>query len=237
MTQTIQLSLPGFDGPLDKLLELAIERRLPIEDLAIAQVATQLASHFEGHGPVDLDLAGEAISGGARLLALKSSRVLLHRAPEEEEVSVPVRHGLIAPAELRDAAAYLREMEGHESAAPLAPPAIRERRIEPRQPDVLIRAWEWLEQRTAAPSHHMAVPAFVRIEVAVSGLLRRLKTRARLSFRRLVRGSNRNDVVIQFLAVLELLRMRQATVAQDSLFADITVEYIGAEGDAEVRAG
>jgi segregation and condensation protein A len=236
--QPFQLSLPIFEGTVEDLIRLASERRIPTDDIETAAVAAQYARYLESSVDVDLEATGEFLALATRLLLLKSTRVLAIPVEIEEPEFVDQEDRSFADRDrLLGVATGLRAREGLESLAPLVPPVIVERRAEPRSARALLRAWHDMQQRRGVEAAPLAIPAFVRLEAAVSGLIRRLKSSVRLSFSALVHGSSRHDAVVHFIAVLELVRRRQATVEQDELFGDITVEYADRAADSSARAG
>ena len=116
-----------------------------------------------------------------------------------------------------------------------APAIGKVKAVEPWSPHLLARAWERLDGRVRSRVKRVSVPAFVRLEVALSGLIRTLTHQGRASFAGMLRGASRNDVVVHFMAVLELVRRRQATASQDALLGDITIQWVesGTEADRQ----
>lgn len=219
------------------LARLATADGLALAELPLADVVRGYRARLQLVNPVDLDEAGEFIALVSRLMLQKSAWLLAEPSGSVDEEPVETGPAWLQPVELSELAGRVRLSEGRES---LAPPAIVpsiEPRTEPRSPSLLQRAWRDIASRRTDESVPVPVPAFVRLESAVSSLIRRLKSSARLPFRKLIRGANRTEAVIQFLAVLELVRRRTAHVQQDDVFADMIIEY--REGDTEraARAG
>jgi chromatin segregation and condensation protein Rec8/ScpA/Scc1 (kleisin family) len=95
-----------------------------------------------------------------------------------------------------------------------------------------------MQKRSGKAVRRVAAPAFVRLEVAVSTIIRHLRSGRPVRLGRLLRGATRQDAVMHFLAVLELVRRRQATAEQPDLFADIMIERSQQAGeDVASRAG
>jgi segregation and condensation protein A len=234
------LSVPAFEGTIDELLALVAQNKLAPEDISLSGMAAQLSAFLEMDAANDLELeeAGRLVAAVARLAVRKSAQLLVQPldADLDAEQIRPARHALDRAA-LRDAVARLVSREGLESFSPIAVPHLVERQLAPRPAGSLPRAWAEMHSRAARARALVAIPAFVRLETAVSGLVRRLRAQARVSLRRLLDGADRHEAVVHFLAVLELVRRRQAVVAQSELFEDIVVEYVES-GDAEAsRAG
>lgn len=236
--ESFQLALPFFTGEVSDLARLVAERKLPTDEVAVSAVTQQFSGYLERRGEIDLEATGEFLVVAARLLLLKSS-YLLATPSVDTDAERPER---VLPSWLeRDAlaglAAELQEAGAGESLPALRSPVEFERRIEPRSARVMARVWEEIARRREREAVPVSVPAFVRLEAAVSGLIRRLSATARISFRGLVQGRSTVDTVIQFVAVLELIRSRQAVARQDTLFGDITIEHAERAREADTRAG
>lgn len=234
-----QLRLPLFQGEVNDLVRLVTEHKLAVDDISIALVARQYVDHLHDADTLDLDDTGSFLAAAARLTALKSQRLLLQPiACDADADDVPER--MVDP----NRALYLaasRELaltEGQESIPPLSPPVSIERKSEPHPVSLLSAAWRAVENREAEPVIAVAVASFVRIETAVGKLIRRLRTSARVSFRQFLGAhAKRTDAVMSFLAVLELIRRREAVAKQVGLFGDITVTVPERVTDSTARAG
>lgn len=221
------------------LLKLVGEHKVAVDELPLAQVTHQFSAYLQTVDEVDLGSAGEFLAAAARLMLLKSEALLPHGTIAEDQTDETSDSSLAASdgEAVRHAAAALGERQGAESFPPFTRPELMERPIEPRSPTLLRRAWEDMCKRATAEVIRVSTPAFVRLEAALSRLIRDLKSGATLSFRRMLRGSNRHDAVIHFIAALELVRRRQATAEQPELFGDITLERADSDLGARIRAG
>jgi chromatin segregation and condensation protein Rec8/ScpA/Scc1 (kleisin family) len=234
-TMSLQLCPPELEGDPAELLRAAIDGAVRLEDVTLSDVFARARAHAQSQHPVNLEDLGELIAASARLLLLKSQSLLAQPAEQEEAAPCPpASDAWPARAEL---SSRLRALEGRESLVPRVPPVHIERPVAPHSPHVLLRAWHDTAARRDVDPLPVVVPTFVRLETAVSGAIRRLKRSIRLPFRRLVAGTGRSELVIHFLAVLELVRQRRATAEQDALFGEITIEYRDDERDAAARAG
>jgi segregation and condensation protein A len=233
-----QLSLPGFDGSAEAFLTLVAQRKLSADEVPVADVTRQFFSHMTADEHVNLQLAGDLMAACARLMALKSAQLLIGADEDEEEEAFDERP--FDPSERErfdEAIASLFTLQGRESFPPIAPQLEIERRLEPRSSHLLVRAWQEMSEREGAPQRRLAVPGFVRLEVAVSGLIRALRSSSRIMFRQLVRESSRNDTVVHFMAVLELVRQRRIRTEQHELFADISLQWLSDHAESSSRVG
>jgi chromatin segregation and condensation protein Rec8/ScpA/Scc1 (kleisin family) len=225
-----QVALPLFTGGLPELVASVTEGRIVAEDVPLAEIAAQLGRFLDAASSVDLLAAGESVALTAQLLLARPQTV---ESMEDESRSRPM---WFERPVLHDVVSRLRGMEGRESLPPLAPMQI-DRPTAPRQTHVLGSAWRGMIARRDKEAAPLTVPAFVCLEVAVSGLVRRLRAAVSLPFHRLVGSGGRQDAVIQFLAVLELIRRRTASAKQDDLFGEITIEYLEDATTDTARAG
>jgi segregation and condensation protein A len=234
-TVQFQLSLPVFEGPVDDLLRLVSQRKISMADVIVSDFTAQYRDYMGSAEDSDLDATGEFVSASARILAIKSAALLVLDDDEDDEGPEAVQRR--ADESLRAASRMLALREAEESFAPLVPPFMPEKSLEPRSPALLGRAWLALEQRSRSRLKRLSVPAFLHLESALSGVIRRLRKSPLLSFWHLISGASRNDAVVYFIAVLELVRRKQVRVKQEELMEDITLEWNDGEPRATQRAG
>lgn len=237
------LQLPVFEGPLDLLLTLLEDRQLDITEVSLLAVTEQYLAHLREAERLNLDAFADFIAIGARLLLLKS-RALLPRdpdaeAPAAEDDADP--ESLLAALEeyrrFRQAAEHLRELEAEGRTA------FRRTASPPEIPpttgldgttltsliDVLRDVLERLPPEKPAPR---GVPReSVRLADRVQALVDLLDRQGQTSFRSLVSSAtSRVAVIVEFLAVLELVKTRYLEARQSEAFGDIDlVKVLGGQ--------
>ena len=94
----LELHLESFDGPLELLLLLIEQRRLPITQVSLAQVADQYLAQVHALPALDADLLADFLVIGSKLLLLKSRALLLTEEPdpEVEEVATDLERVSVA---------------------------------------------------------------------------------------------------------------------------------------------
>src|SRR5438128_3685415 len=109
----LELHLESFDGPLELLLLLIEQRRLPITQVSLAQVADQYLAQVHAQPALDTDLLADFLVIGGKLLLLKSRALLLTEEPdpEVEEVASDLAERLATYRVFRAAAEVLRDLE------------------------------------------------------------------------------------------------------------------------------
>ena len=227
------ISAPGFEGPFEALLRLLDEGQLEITRLSLLAVTEQYLAVLRSlpAGAFRLDCLAEFLVVGVHLLVLKS-RALLPRPPTAEaEEAPPDEAELEARLEeyrrYRDAALRLRERQDRgdrayaRQAPPPLPPAAPAPRLERADPGHLAAALERLLALQAPPPEPPAAPR-VSLAQRIAEVRRALDGQRPVSFTWLA-GScrSRADLIITFLAVLELHRSRALRLEQDELFGEI----------------
>jgi len=224
----LQLHLETFDGPLELLLLLIEQRRLPITQISLAQVADQYLAQVHALPELDPELLADFLLIAGKLLLLKSRALLLSEEPdpELEDVASDLAERLATYRVFRGAAELLRELEQRNerlytttreplvstAPVPLAPVA----------PEGLLQVWRRLQQ--APRDVQIELPAIVRASVDECRvrILDALRLTGVLRFRD-VAGSTIDDVIATFLAVLELFRRGHIEVEQSDAFGELTL--------------
>lgn len=217
-----QLGLPGFDGDVDDLVQLVRRRRVAAADLQLAKLTGQFRIYAARAVAPDLDAMGGFVSASARLLALKSAELLVLDVEQEDDREQEVRD---PDPRIREAACTLQALEGVESFAPAVPVYLPERTVQPHSPLLLQRAWQCIDRRGESRVKRVAVPAYVRLEITVSALIRRLRGAGSVAFGAVLGSLNRAEAVLHFVALLELVRRRQVQAEQTSPHGEITVTW------------
>jgi segregation and condensation protein A len=230
---TYTVRLPVYEGPLDLLLELIERAELDITKIALAQVTDQYLSHLRQMVERDLGDLASFLVVAARLLQIKSEALLPRppeREPGEEDPGDALARQLMLYRQFKTAAAAIGERlaAGLHTYARLAPPP----RAEPHldlgtlaaddlrrvliQVLAAVRAEPELTQSVAAPR--------VNIRQKIALIFDALRRHGRMDFRDLLRRSrSRLEVVVSFLAVLELIKQRQVLARQENLFEAIEI--------------
>jgi segregation and condensation protein A len=231
----LELHLESFDGPLELLLLLIEQRRLPITQVSLAQVADQYLAQVHALPALDADLLADFLVIGGKLLLLKSRALLLTEEPdpEVEEVATDLAERLATYRVFRAAAEVLRELEqrGERSYQTQREPLTSSQPapLAPLSADALLAVWRHFAM-TSSPDE-IEFPGVTRANVDErrARILDALRTGTRVSFRSLA-GETVDQVVATFLAVLELFRRGQISVDQEVPFGDLVLSSnVGAE--------
>ncbi len=241
------LSLPAFHGPLDLLLHLIESNELDVTEVSLLQVTDQYLQHLRSREEIDIGALAEFIAIGARLLLLKS-RALLPRDPDapvadDEDPAADIR-GLVEA--LRDyrrfkqAAEFLRTRDGGHGTyrREVTPPKVP---LPTGLDTVTLSSLVEVIREVIArlpeeePEGEVAREP-IRLRDRINRLADVLDRDGRTSFRRLIEdATSRTMVIVDFMAVLELIKQGYLAAQQSDAFGDIElVRLVGATRDAAV---
>ncbi len=233
-----KVQLNVFEGPLDLLLYLIRKEEVDIYQVNLTKIATQFIEYVEMMRRMDLDIAGEFLVMAATLMYIKSRELLpVDQQPiaEEDDETLDPRWDLIRQLveykKFKDVAAQLQQKEiQQEFTFPRQPakPELPEGQPE-HKPAVslldLLNAVNAIIQR-----FHDVGPAGViaedkwSVSEKIQLMLKLLAERPLLKFSEFfLAAHSRSEVVATFLALLELIRLRQLIVSQPEPFGEIEI--------------
>ena len=227
----LELHLETFDGPLELLLLLIEQHRLPITQVSLAQVADQYMAQVHAQPSLDPELLADFLVIGGKLLLLKSRALLLTEEPdtEAEEIASDLADRLATYRVFRAAAEALRDLEqrGERMYPTLREPSVTTAPAElaPVSADMLLAIWRRLSATAEPRETQLELPGIVRasVEERRARILDVLRSVPSVSFRALA-GETVDQVVATFLAVLELFRRGLIDVAQPQPFGDLVLQ-------------
>jgi segregation and condensation protein A len=231
-----ELKLPVFEGPLDLLLHLIEREELDITTVSLAQVTDQYWGYLHSASGLDPEALAEFIAIGARLLYIKSRALLPELRPrprdeEKEDVGEQLAQMLVEYKRFRQAAETFRDLEerGQRAYPRLAPskgvvlpPGLKGVTL-----DGLLSIFQ--EALSRQPAEEPVEGAILREPVTVDEKMETVMTavgrgRGRASFRALVEACiSRMEVIVVFLAVLELMKAGRVSAEQEESFGDIAL--------------
>lgn len=233
-----KFQLDVFEGPLDLLLYLVKKEEVDIYEVNLTKIAEQFIQYVEIMRQLDLELAGEFLVMAATLMYIKSRELLpvdQQVVLEEEDDGTDPRWELIRQLveykKFKDAAAQLqiREFE-QENVFPRTPGKLDiAPEPAPLKPDVslfdLINAVSTILKRfhNRDESRDVFEDKWT-VSEKIEHLVALVKERHHLKFSELFANStSRTEVVVTFLALLELIRLKQIIVTQPEPFSEIQI--------------
>lgn len=231
-SQPLVVKTPVYEGPLELLLELIEKRKLLINDISLAQVADEYIARVNSMEELPVGETAEFVALAATLLLIKSRSLLptLELSGEEERDIKELEYRLALYQLVREAAgavrkafggAYLHEGERPEPAPLFVPdPAVTPANIFAAA-EGLIREFP---QAVALPK--VQVKKIVSLEDMIGKLQERVASAMRLSFKEFSGHGKREktEVVVSFLALLELVKQGIIRATQEKDFGDIVLE-------------
>jgi segregation and condensation protein A len=238
MSQEYKVKLEVFEGPLDLLLYLIKKDEVDIYDISIERITGQYLEFMEAFKTLDLEVAGEFVVMAANLIYLKSRSLLpAHVQPPEEEAEEDdprwdlIRH-LVEYKKFKDAAAQLGEREALQNSLyqrlPDAAEALPERPLGEVSVFDLINAFNKVLKRiTQQEDLREIFEENFTVSDKIDLIMKLTATDVPLKFTELfASAASRTEIVVTFLALLELIRLKQLRCLQDEPFGEIELRRV-----------
>lgn len=253
--ETITYKLEHFEGPLDLLLHLIEKNKIDIYDIPIVEVTAQYLDYVRHMDKEDLNIVSEFLVMAATLLDIKA-RMLLPKEVDEEGEEIDPRAELVARLleykRYKLMADELADLEEgaltHLYKGPTLPPEVAK-----YQPPVdldslldgltlakLQRIFEQVMKRQEEKidpirSRFGTIKKEpVSLEQKIGSVLTYARRARRCSFRQLLEAqTDRLEVVVTFLAVLELMKLGKIHLSQEETFGEMDIEALEPEGEEE----
>src|SRR5262252_1795628 len=238
--EALEVFLETFEGPLDLLLYLIRKANVDVLDIPMARLTEQYLEYVEAMRHRNLELAAEYLVMAAMLMEIKSRMLLPRPSPlgdGEEDPRAELVRRLLEYERIKSAA---QKLDGLPQAGRdfLAVEVWIERSLIERLPDVhvvdLQEAWRALLTRAKMTQHHRVTREELSVREHMSLILRRLAGGEFVEFIELFDTSRGVPLlIVNFLAVLELVREALIEVTQSEPFAPIYVKIAGSEVHAQ----
>ncbi|MEY8422458.1 segregation/condensation protein A [Lachnospiraceae bacterium 38-14] len=243
----LSVKLEAFEGPLDLLLHLLEKNKVSIYDIPIVEITNQYLEYIQEMKRQDLNIMSEFLVMAATLIAIKSKMLLPKEEKEEEEEEEDPRAELVQQLleykmykcmsfELKD-----RQVDAQRVLykLPTIPPEVEAFEepvnLEELMADLTLSKLNNIFQSVLRRQENKIDKVrsqFGKIEkeeVSLSDKMTFLegyaKSHRHFSFRGLLEGqSSKMEVIVSFLAILELMKMGKIAITQENLFDDIAIE-------------
>lgn len=220
----------GHEGSLELILELIEKRKLHVNELSLSQVTDDFITYVRGHEAFPMEDATNFIGVAATLLLIKSRSLIpeLELSTEEEEDVEDLKHRLEQYEKAREAARALGQLFGRKVMVS-AGEKIPEPMFSPSR-DFTLEAIECaLTDALAALEKEEKLPEVrVRPTISLEDMMDSLKDRVQramtLSFKEFTgEKTERVEMIVSFLALLELVKQGSVDAAQYDAFGDIRI--------------
>lgn len=231
----LPVHLTNFDGPLDLLLHLIKKHEVDIYDIPISLITSQYLEYLELMTELNLDTVGEFLVMAATLIHIKSRELLPRPDPTQDDPEEDPREALIRRLlehqKFKAAAELLHDREIARSAQWQRPDNVVNDVVgSAPEPEVeidlfsLMAAFRQVLERAKKRPKVMLPPEQMPIETRISQLLERLSETDACGFEDLFEDvQTRSGMVVTFLALLEMIRLKLVRVFQQASFGAIRV--------------
>ncbi len=232
-----KLRLEVFEGPLDLLLYLIKKNDIDIKDIPIVEVTEQYMEYIDMMKMLDLDIVGDFLVMAATLIQIKSKMLLPPEVSEEDEEEIDPRdelaRRLLEYKRFKEIANTLEEHEIHRK--DYFPRILDEESLDQIKKDSkevifeanlfdLINAFSEALKRTPEEIIHEIVQEEFTVEDKIHYILHELINTEELCVNRLFeKCRSKPEIIVSFIAVLELIRLKEIKVSQKDIFGDINI--------------
>jgi segregation and condensation protein A len=242
---TYQVRLVQFEGPLDLLLHLIRRDKINIYDIPISHITREYLAYIEIMQELELEVAGDFFVMAATLMRIKSQMLLPRHEGLEEEETDPrdeLVRNLLEYRTFKEAAQHLAEKEeDRRKVFPriVAPPPADEPEDEGLDVSLfdLLEALQSVFKNINQQAIYRVVPDSVTVEQKIETIRTTLSRRSEVLFTELFSGEfAKIEIIVTFLAILEMIKLGELIARQMSHGADIWLykpgvdSYIDAHG-------
>lgn len=226
-----RVTLESFEGPLDLLLHLIRKNDIDIYDIPIAQVLDQYVEYLELARELNIDLAGDFLLTASELLHIKSQLLVPTERGETEEEGPDPRAELVRRLleyqRYKEAAKQLweRPLLGRDvfTRKPAAALTEAEATVASDMTSLLVAFQQVLKRIPPGSSYEIPIDR-ISVSDRIVSLTEQLRGAGAVKFAQLFDGSQwKADVVVTFLALLEMAKMNMIEVQQGEVFDDIFI--------------
>ncbi len=232
-----KLKLDIFEGPLDLLLYLIKKDDIDISDIPITSITEQYMEYIEMMKLLDLDIVGDFLVMAATLMQIKSRMLLPPDPIEEEEIEEDPRDELVRRLQeykrFKDVADALKEKEikrkdffartVDEDVKKQLVEDAKETFIEASLFDLINALSDALNKAPEEILHEIITEEFT-VEQKIHDILHGLLEGSKVSLAKLFSvAKSKMEMIVTFLAILELIRLQEITAVQKRTFDDIEI--------------
>ena len=236
-----QIELENFAGPLDLLLFFIRRDEIDIMDIPISTVTEEYLTYLEALQTLNVSVAGDFMVMAATLMRIKAKMLLPSLSDEDDEEFEDPRTALVQQLleyqRYKEAAGDLSELNDLESRRfhPSVVHSVTDSEEDPGfyLEDVtlfeLVSVFKKVLEQIPPAVRYDVERAEIQVKEKVAMILSRFVEKSQIMFSELFpKFSSRQEVIVTFIAILELIRDCQVRVRQKQLFEDILLERIEA---------
>ncbi|HED09464.1 MAG TPA: hypothetical protein ENJ10_02145 [Caldithrix abyssi] len=232
-----RVKLDVFEGPFDLLLFLIRKNEVDIYDIPISKITEQFLAYIETMQLMDLDVAGDFIEMCAILISIKARYLLPKPETEEEEFDDPrmeLVERLLEYKKYKEASLEMEELEEKRKRLydrqyfgfiPKSEQASDEEYLENVQLFDLMMALKSALDNMPKVTEHKVEMINVTVEEQADWIMQRLARKPMILFGELMAGLEKKiEIIVTFIALLDLMKQRLVTVSQSDNFDEIRIK-------------
>ncbi|MGA1875321.1 MAG: segregation and condensation protein A [bacterium] len=231
-----KIVLDVFEGPLDLLIHLIKREKINIYDVSITRITDQYLAFLETMRILDLNIAGDFLVMAATLIYIKSRTLLSAKEEDEEEELEEQKNDLVERLveyqKFKEAAEHLAGFEQEQTSLYFRPACHCQLKLaEKLLPDIKIEIFDLVLALQDVLHKVRQERVFIPIEITeidmkdkIRQILAFLRHNQCISFKKILEGNyERQNIIITFLALLELVRVSKVQVHQSEPFGEVHV--------------
>jgi segregation and condensation protein A len=227
------IKLQQFEGPLDLLLTLIEQRQLDITTIALAEVTEQFLQYLKQLKDIDPTVLADYLSIAAKLLVIKSKAILptLELETEEEDAGFDLEGKLLLYKQFKEVAKYLKHLDNKRKQSFTRSITFEQKISFYPDPNIttevlyhnILTILSGLKELDALPKAKLKEA--ISIQEKIDHLRDSLSSRIETKLSDLLKSAkNKGEVIITFLALLELIKQRIFVADQEALFTEVVIK-------------
>ena len=233
MNSDYQVKTETFEGPLELLLDLVEKRKLFINEISLATVADDYIAHLKSFEKLPVDFVSSFLIVASTLILIKSKSLLptLDLTVEEKQDIEELESRLKEYQRIRELSVHVKSLFGANVVFPKGQSRIREAVFAPSEEIKAPSIFDAMREVIARFPKKVSLPKVIvkkviSLEEVMDKLAERITSNFKMSFREFagVGKEEKVNVIVSFLAMLELVKQGMISVTQDEQSADIHME-------------
>jgi segregation and condensation protein A len=228
-----KVKVAQFEGPLDLLLSLIEQRQLDVTQIALAEVTEQFLQYIKQLQDLDPTTLADYLAIAAKLLVIKSKAILpsLEIEQEEEDAGVDLEARLILYKQFKEVAKLLKKLDNRRKQSWTRGVTFEERINFYPDPNItttelhraILGVLTQLKELDNLPK--AKIKEAISIQEKINHLQGVLGEQIETSLSDLLKtAKNKDEVIVTFLALLELIKQRIFSAEQETLFAEVVIK-------------
>lgn len=228
-----KVKVQQFEGPLDLLLTLIESRQMDITTIAIAEVTEQFLQYLKQLERIEPTNLADYLAIAAKLLVIKSKAILptLEVEQEEEDAGFDLEGRLLLYKQFKEVAKHLKKLDNKRKQSFTRSVTFEQKISFFPDPNVtakslhdnILKILNALKELDALPKAKLKEA--ISIQEKIDHLRNSLSDSIETKLSDLLKtAKNKNEVIVTFLALLELIKQKIFVADQEALFADVVIK-------------